>query len=536
VRAGARAALGALALAGVLAAAGTGCKGGSGGSGGGGGGGEAASATAGAGQQALDASGAADLRLSPDGKHATYLVSPEKPRLKGLPPQVVLGELHAVGLEGGAPRKLGTGVVNVPGGSLFSPDGRWALFLEGYNPAAQAGQLKVADLSQPGAAPASLGARVSYMLVSPDSRAVAFVDGGTLKVGPLPQGPFREVGGEVATAEFSPDASLLVFKRRLSAAGGLAVVPADGSRPPQKLGDQVGDYKVSPDGKHVAFAARSPATPDVYDLFVASAPAFKTSPVGKGTTTFAFSPDSRFLARTEGFRPGVMPDLFLGAAAGGPGRKLGERVEEFTFSPDTYAVAFLERFDEAAKAGVVSVARLPDGAPKRLAGRVPNYAWGKDGKTLAFLQRFLQPLYSVDLMVWREGDEKPAKVGTGVFGYGFTPDDGGLLYRTTCTREGRACDLMRVDPARPEAPPKKLASGIFSFKVSEDGGRLLTTVARLDAPTFDVVVQNLASGQSKTLGQRAVLPAYFVGRDGGRVLYLLQSRGQKGVFLSSDVP
>src|SRR5262245_51756320 len=100
---------------------------------------------------------AADLRATPDGKYLTYLVNPEKPRLQGVPPQMLLGELHVVASAGGAPRKVGENVTNMPGGSLFTPDSRWALFLTGYNAANQDGTLTALDLTDSAAAPLSLG-------------------------------------------------------------------------------------------------------------------------------------------------------------------------------------------------------------------------------------------------------------------------------------------------------------------------------------------------------------------------------------------
>ncbi|HEX4622689.1 MAG TPA: gliding motility protein, partial [Myxococcaceae bacterium] len=70
---------------------------------------------------------ATDLRVTPDGKVALYLADPRRPALQGLPPQLVLGELFEVPTTGGAPRKLGNGITNAPGGYLTSPDSHWAL-------------------------------------------------------------------------------------------------------------------------------------------------------------------------------------------------------------------------------------------------------------------------------------------------------------------------------------------------------------------------------------------------------------------------
>ena len=279
-----------------------------------------------------------------------------------------------------------------------------------------------------------------------------------------------------------------------------------------KLADQVGDYALSPDGKHLAFMIRSPATRDVYDLQLASFPDLKVKPVAAGTTEFGFSADSRYLARLEGFEPGIKPDLVVGPADGSAGRMVAKKVEQFAFAPDASAIGMLENFDDAARAGVMSVAMLPDGEAKRLGGRVPNFQWSGDGKFVAFLQRFLKPLYSIDLMLYPVGAEAAHKVGQGVFGYGFTPDDHRLLFRTACIREGRACDLMSLDLSKSTDPATKILTGIYSFKASPDAKRLLVTYARTDSPTFDVAVHELGTGEAQDAGSGRQAPRDAGGR------------------------
>src|SRR5690349_1257428 len=153
---------------------------------------------------------ASDLRLTPDGKTALYLREGEKPRIDGIPPQMLVGELYAVPTTGGGGgRKIGNGVTNVPGGFSFSPDSRWVLFLAGYNAVAQSGTLQAADLTDGASSPVTLGEGVTYFLASPDSKQVAFVSNGVLTVGPLPGGPFKQLSGEVQTAAYTPDAKWL---------------------------------------------------------------------------------------------------------------------------------------------------------------------------------------------------------------------------------------------------------------------------------------------------------------------------------------
>ncbi|HYO65996.1 MAG TPA: gliding motility protein [Archangium sp.] len=522
----------------LLALALVGCKRGED-KGGGGGQGKAPSGAAVGGLGVMLAEGPAeDLRVTEDGQFATYLTKTRKPTVEGIAPQTRLGSLYVVPVTGGSPRKLGDGVTNVPGGMLFTPDSKHVLYLTGYNLANQSGALHVLALSDPSAEPQKLGDSVGYFLPSPDGTRLAFVDGGVLKLGPLPSGPFRQVGGEVSTAEFSPDGTMLFFKRRLAAAGGLLAVPVAESpgkqTEPHKLADQVGDYLLSPDSKHLAYQARAPSVPGTYDLYVADLPELKSRKVASGTTAFAFSPDSRWLARNDGGKPELLGDLYVGPASGEPGRKVGERVKILVFSPDSQALGFLSKYDEPSRAGLMSVVMLPDGEPKEVAGRVPNFTWSNDGKYLAFLKRFLKPIYSVDLMLYQVGAEKAEKAHPGVFGYGFTP--GALVFRAGCIREGRACDFKALPlPKDTQAQPQTWLQGIYSYKLSDDGNRILTTSARMDSDTFDVAVYDVKTQARKTLDQGAQLPAYFAGQNDSLAVYVLKG-ANAGVYVAPAQP
>lgn len=479
---------------------------------------------------------ATDLRTTPDGQHALYLMEGEKPRLDGIPPQMLVGELFAVPTSGGSARKLGNGVTNVPGGYTFSPDSRWALYLTGYNVVTQSGSLMAADLSDPTSEPVELGQDVTYVLASPDSKSVAFVSGGVLKVGSLPKGPFKELAGEVQTVAFTPDSSHLIYKRRLSAAGGLFAWKVGGEGGPVKLGEQVGDYLVSSDSQRVAFAQRSRTLHSTYDLFLASLPDWKSKQVAEGVGVFEFSADAKWLGRTEGQRPDELGELVVGPADGTGGRKIAKKVAEFEFSPASNAVAYLELYDISARAGVLGVAELPDGKARRVGNRVPNFDWSPDGKSVAFISRFMKPVYSVDLMLYPLSAEDAFKVKPGVFGYNYDPKARYLVFRSNCLNEGRACDLMKIDLEKPKEPPTRIVEGVYTFRPSQDGDRLLVTYTRRDSKFYDAAVFNVAKNERKTVAQHILLPAVMTQGDAQKVVYIVGHQSGAGVYVASKFP
>ncbi|MGA9525453.1 MAG: gliding motility protein [Myxococcaceae bacterium] len=479
---------------------------------------------------------ASDLRTTPDGTTALYLLDAEKPRLDGIPPMMKVGELWAVSTSGGSPRKVGNGVTNVPGGFTVSPDSRWVFALTGYNAAEQSGTLTALDVADAASKPLELGEDVTYVLASPDAKTVAFVSGGVLKVGPLPNGPFKDLAGEVQTAEFTKDSTHVLFKRRLSAAGGFLISPVAGAEEPKRLGEQVGDYLVASDSKRVAWTQRSRSAPSTWDLFLASAPKWEPKQVAEGAGVFAFSPDAKWLGRVEGQRPDELGHLVVGSSDGEPGREIAKQVGEFQFSPASNAVAYLELYDISARAGVLGVAELPDGKPKRVGSRVPNFDWSPDGKSVAFVSRFIKPIFSIDLMLYPLGEETAFKVNQGVFGYNYDPKGRYLVFRSNCMNEGRMCDLMKVDLSKPKEPPAKIVEGIYTFRPAPEGDRILVTYPRRDANLYDAAVFNVNSSVRKTIAQQIQLPALFAEPEGGRVVYIVGGAGSEGVYVASNVP
>ena len=483
----------------------------------------------------LAAGPVADLKLTKDGAYATFLRNPKRPAIQGVSPLMALGELGVASLKDGAVRFVGQGVSNRPGSVLFSPDSRWLFFVDGYNAAAEAGVLHTFQLGASGD-PDLRGRSVSFLAVSPTGKTFAFVDGGVLRVAELaPGSTARAVATDVSTAQFTPDGTLLLVHHRAASGGALERVLVDGNRPAVRLGDSVGDWILSTDGKRVAFAVKSTVVRDGRDLWVATLPDGKPTRVVTGTGPFAFSSDGAQLARIEREKASSIGNLVVGPAAGGTGKKVAERVGDFSFAPDGKAVAALANYDEQQKWGRLTYAPLPEGTPVELGRRVTTWIWSPDNKHLAFNLRVFQPLPSVDLWLYTRGKPAGSAVMANVYGYDFGP--GGSLYlRTECIREARACTLERLDPSIPDGKPTPILEGIFGFRPSEAGNRMLVTYARTDADTYDVAVLNLKTSVRVTLEERILLPALFADPEGNKVVYLVSQGERSGLYVSDQVP
>ncbi|MGZ3460152.1 MAG: gliding motility protein, partial [Archangium sp.] len=134
------------------------------------------------------------------------------------------------------------------------------------------------------------------------------------------------------------------------------------------------------------------------------------------------------------------------------------------------------------------------------------------------------------------GAEKAEKAQPGVFGYGFTPGNMALVFRAGCIREGRACDFKALPlPPEPQAQPRTWLQGIFSYKLSADGTRILATSARMDSDTYDVSVYDVKTQARKMLDQGAQLPAHFAGPNDSLAVYVLKGQ-HPGVYVAPAQP
>jgi hypothetical protein len=497
---------------------------------------------------------ATDLRASPDGRVLTAIVDGEKPRLDGVPPTMRQGALWIVPTGDGAPLKAAAGAVNMPGGLLFTNDSKYVLAIGAYDPTTQAGELLVQDLTDLSKERSRLAPHVTYMKPSPDGARLAYVDDGLLYEGTLPAGPFRQLAGEVATAEYAPNGKHLYFRRKSVAGGGVFQLEVEAEKPtPKRFVDAVGEYVISDDSRWIVAMARTNPRQFGFELFVGDAATLKPVKVGDDVMRFALSRDGAWLARMQvpksvSAQATAATDLQIGelwlSKMGQPdGRKVGEKVREFEFTKDSKKLVFRDnyqvlallggKFDE--KVGDLTTVVLPDGAPKVLQKRCPNYELSPDGKRIAYTARIERPEYSRHLFVLEEGGE-PVKVQEWLYEYMFSPSGDRLYWRANCTREGRSCDLFSQELGKPGAEKVKLAENAFNFKLSDDGSRVLTTSPHMTDELFDLTVTNVASRQKKQLDQYVTQPVYLLAKDGGRVGWVVQDKKNSGIYVGADMP
>lgn len=483
----------------------------------------------------LASASARNLSLAPDGRTLVFIGDVKPPSEKDVPDGVFQGVLTTVPLAGGIPRPLGGGVSTLDDGYRISPDGRHVAYLQEFRFHEQSGSLFLAGLAS--GEPRLIAKDAKYYAFSSDGRWLGYVAAGDMHLFDLSGGGDRHLVRGAATFEISKDARHLLVRRPAAAGGALLLADIEGGGEPKELGENVGDYAFSPQGDSLAFTSRSggPSAPYRITCSIVGGHIEKR---GEGVSTFRFSPDGRWIAFVDGMGGHkTFGALMVAPVAGGPARRIGENVIEYRFAPSSNAIALRESNEDASGRTWMSfkVATLPSGTLRHREDGVPNFVWSFDGARVAFLKRVMKPVYSVDLFLLDvEGESSPRRIDQGVFGYQFAPDDGELWYRTNCVRDGRECDLMAANVRGASAPPRKLVQGIWNFKATAKGDRLLLTYPRLDTENAaDLGWLDLKAKQpSKGIDRYALPGAQFVDESGGAVVYVVGERKREGVYVA----
>jgi hypothetical protein len=474
------------------------------------------------------------LVVTADGAWLAFLDGCAEARAQGLPPGTASCDLRVVPAAGGATTRVAGAVSTLPGAIAVSPRGAELAALAGYDYAQSTGTL-VRWRAAGGVK--ELAAGVTFHGYGLDG-TLGYVAGGELFLAP-PGGEPVKVAGVAGAATFelaAPGGALAALVRRRSAAGGeLLAVPAarDGAYPPATVvGQKVGDYAFGR-GRQYAFT-RSAA--DGAELLVCDArPGARPEEIGRSVRAFAFSPDGEAIAWIGEAVPGKQGNLHLRTSGGEA--QLAREVGLFQWARGAPRLAWLEDYSQV-NSGTLGVGG--PGLPRRtLAKNVSDLELSPDGKYVAYLQHTIRGGYSVDLIV--AAVDAPAgdagrRLGSATYGFGFSPDGRWLYYRVRCTRSGEACDLERVEPARPEGKPELVAEGVKSFDfTAADPGRLLLGWKRVDRDLLDLGVWE---GGRLTRVDTHALPgsAVLVGPEARGVAYVVVDDKRGGVYLAELPP
>jgi hypothetical protein len=489
------------------------------------------------------------LNVASLGGAAVYLREPSHPAGKLMPPDAYLGSLMLLATDGSIHR-LGGDVTNLVGDVTFSPDGQRVAFLADFSFETHLGTL--AEATNVNGVVQMLEKGTSYFGFSADGRSVGAIVDGTLRLRSDSLAHPVEVDRSVATFEFAGNDGL-IYRRRSSEGGDLLFYrPIVGGKP-QLIARRVADYLYEPKTGAIAYTLQS--EDGTTALHLVSSPGKEDRLLGTNAPSFRFSPNGRHLAyvadATSHYLEG---NLFIASVEGGPPALLGKRAGEYRFAPagDRTRLAFVYEYYETIRSGKFALwdeamGVLPVIAP--VADSVRVFSWSKSGQHLGYLKRVTQPLYTEQLLLLSTAEScperspckpKPHLLGEGIYAFDFTPDERLVLYKTACTREGEACDLLAMssEPEPPKPLPdggvvlsagRKLASGIDDYDVSPDGNWLWITFKNAVGNTADLAVIPMEKQSLPRYVDFKVEP-HPRWRPSGTLLYLVNSPKRAGLY------
>lgn len=481
---------------------------------------------------------------SADGAWVAVLDRCAEVNVPSLPPGTASCALSVAPAGGGERVAVASAVTTLPQGILWSRSGAMLAALSEYDYPSASGTLVV---WRDGAAPRRVAERVTFF---------GFGAGGEL--GYVAAGRFGLVRGdgserapgppgEVATFEIGPKgagaldgkppcgscaAGTLV--RRTGASGGALLELCCG---PATVATSVTEYAFAPDGARLAWVT---AGRDGAGLWVRpAASGARPARVATGAQGFAFARDGSALAFVSDVEPGRQGDLHLWAA--GKDTRLAREVGEYRWASRAPRLVWLERYDPRVRAGTVGAGgvELP---PRAYASHVTDAAISADGRHVAFLRHTTRGGYTIDLGLAHLDAAGPPRfdvVGSGVFGFAFSPDGAWLYYQTRCVGEAAdACDLERIPAGglAAGAKPEAVAQGVAGFEFApDDAGRLLLTW-RSGPRGSAVDVGVWRDGKLVRVDARVRAgTARFAGPGSRRLVYVVADEARAGAYVA-DLP
>jgi hypothetical protein len=474
--------------------------------------------------------------VAPGGRMVAFLQGASHPDDRGVPDDLLLGDLLLASTSGDVPaQRVGAGVPTLAGARAFSPGGEWLAFLARWRFRAGEGELWLAE--SPGA-PRKVADGVSVMSWAPSGSLLAFVAAGKLMVldaAKEPAAPSLALDG-VQTFAWAPGSDRLAGRGPGGTGGRVDFMDVRTGRL-REVAKASSDFSFGPDG---ALFVLGPPGAKGGDRTLTVLEKFDGPPREIGRAT-SFAVSERYVALLSTDR---QPGEAFGALsrvprAGGAGEPFGERVSDFRFAAAGDLV-FLARYDGRARAGTLTAA--PPGRPQReLAQRVQSFTL-QGGRVLYLVQAPQKGDFKIEL--WTaplDGSVPPRKVDEGVYGYQLTPDGGRLFWKARCAGGARSCSLFRA-PADGSAPPQLLAANVAGFDLSDDAGRVLVqqphrgAARAVDLAVLDAAAPPPPGGSVKTLATEVDPGSRFADARGRRVVCAaMGGAGEAGVYLV-DVP
>ncbi len=245
--------------------------------------------------------------------------------------------------------------------------------------------------------------------------------------------------------------------------GVLTTVPIAGGVPRQ-LGGGVSTledgYRLSPDGKFVAYLQGFRFREQAGNLNVAPLPTGEARAVASGAKYYKFSPDGRWLGYVAGGEMRLL-DLSAPAAAPGADRLVATSAATFEFSKDSKHL--LVRRPIAA-GGDLLLAKVEGGAePQKLGELVGDYAFSADSSKLAFTARKGGPSKPYGLFLGPVGGPYES-VGEGVASFAFSNDSRWVAFTDGMGERQSTLNLQLVPAVG--GPPKRVGDNVGEYRWS----------------------------------------------------------------------
>lgn len=285
---------------------------------------------------------------------------------------------------------------------------------------------------------------VGEIAPSPEKDVPEGVYQGILTTIPLAGGVPRQLGGGVSTLEdgyrVSPDgkhvAYLQGFRFREQAGSlNVAPLPAGDAR---TVAPDAKYYKFSPDGRWLGYVAGGEMR--LLDLQGAGAGADRL--VATSAATFEFSRDSKHLLVRRPVAAGG--DLLLAGVEGASEpAKLGELVGDYAFSADSTRLAFMARKGGPSKPYVLLLG--PVGGPYESVGQgVSAFTFSGDSQWVAFTDGMGEKLGTLNLQLVPAGGGPAKQVGENVVEYRWSPNSQAVALRENNEDKGKRWTAIKV--------------------------------------------------------------------------------------------